>query len=178
MLYYWVHVLYIFIGSKLFWSKIDANSTLTRTRRVSILDCESLKYMANSKYFYYMDLIRFELLFRSKLYANTAKKGMFAVLGSQKIIYKKPLKRWTKFTITLVLEGWDDKWAYHRQTFRQNNQICAIGFTKVAVWKNTKVQDMNNIFADAGIEKTDSNISSEIKNLFVDDYSILKSGSI
>ncbi|MES2848734.1 MAG: acyl-CoA thioesterase [Bacteroidota bacterium] len=178
MLYYWLHVLYIFIGSKLFWSKIEANYTLTRTRRVSILDCESLKYMANSKYFYYMDLIRFELLFRSKLYANTAKKGMFAVLGSQKIIYKKPLKRWTKFTITLVLEGWDDKWAYHRQTFKQENQICAIGFTKIAVWKNKKAQDMNNIFADAGIVKTGSNVSSEIKNLFVDDSSILKSGYI
>ena len=45
----------------------------------------------------------------------------------------------------MVLEGWDDKWAYHRLTFEQNNQICAIGFPKVAFWKNKKAQDMNNI---------------------------------
>jgi acyl-CoA thioesterase FadM len=174
MLYYWFHTLYVFLGSKLFWSKIGADATLTRTRRVSILDCESLKYMANSKYLFYMDLIRFELLFRSRLYDTTAKKGMFAVLGSQKIIYKKPLKRWSKFTITLVLEGWDDKWAYHRQTFEQGNQVCAIGFTKIAVWKNKKSQDMNKIIADCGVLKAGNTISSEIKNLFNDDYNILK----
>jgi acyl-CoA thioesterase FadM len=177
MLYYWLHTIYVFIGSKLFWSKIDAESNLSRIRRVSILDCESLKYMANSKYFYYMDLIRFELLFRSNLYDNTAKKGMFAVLGSQKIIYKKPLKRWSKFTITLVLEGWDDKWAYHRQTFEQNNEICAIGFTKVAFWKNKKVQNMHNILADSGVVKSEMNVTPEIKSLFADDYSIIKNGS-
>jgi hypothetical protein len=71
-----------------FWKEVDLESNLTRTRMVNLLDCESLKYMANSKYFYYMDLIRFEKVFRSKLYENTAKKGMFAVLGSQKIICK------------------------------------------------------------------------------------------
>ena len=70
---------------------------------------------------------------------------MFAVLGSQKIIYKKTLKRWAKFTITLVLEGWDDKWAYHRQIFEQKNQVCAVGFAKVAFWKNKKAQDMRAI---------------------------------
>jgi acyl-CoA thioesterase FadM len=124
-----------------------------------------------------MDLIRFEMLFRSKLYDTTAKKGMFAVLGSQKIIYKKPLKRWTRFTITLVLEGWDEKWAYHRQTFKQNGQVCAIGFTKVAFWKNKKSQNMNDIVADSGVLRTDSNIPVEIQALFAEDYNILKTAS-
>tara|TARA_R110002111_G_scaffold148474_4_gene215573 strand:+ start:282 stop:524 length:243 start_codon:yes stop_codon:yes gene_type:complete len=78
-----------------------------------------------------MDLIRFEVLFRSDLYKSTIKKGMFPVLGSQKIIYKKPLKRWTKFNITLVLEGWEDNWVYHRQVFKRNDEIYAIGITKV-----------------------------------------------
>jgi len=132
MIYYWIHVIYIFINSKLFRSKVNVDSKITRTRRVSILDCEGLRYMANSKYSYYMDFIRYELLFRTELYTNTVNRGMFAVLGSQKVIYKKPLKRWSKFSITLNLEGWDDKWAYHRQVFKQNNKVCAIGYTKLA----------------------------------------------
>ena len=37
---------------------------------------------------------------------------MFGVLTSQKIIYKKPLKRWKKFNITLKIEGSDEKWVY------------------------------------------------------------------
>ena len=90
-----------------------------------------------------MDFIRFEILFRSKLFDNTFKKGIFPVLGSQKIIYKKPLKRWTKFKITISLEGWDDKWVYHSQTFKQKSEIYAVGYSKVAYWKNKKMTPHN-----------------------------------
>ena len=173
MFYYWLHILYIFIGSKLFWKKVPVKADLKRVRKVSILDCDALRFMANSKYFYYMDLIRFELLFRSKLYNSTVKKGMFPVLGSQKIIYKKPLKRWTTFTITLVLEGWDDKWAYHRQVFEQDNQICALGFTKVAFWKNKKAQQMTAILHEAGLTDAAMNVPETIKNIFDHDYHLL-----
>ncbi|WP_412560528.1 acyl-CoA thioesterase [Winogradskyella sp. MIT101101] len=174
MIYYWLHLIYIYIGSKFFWKKIDLDSDLTRIRRVSILDCDSLRYMANSKYFYYMDFIRFEILFRSKLYENTFKKGIFPVLGSQKIIYKKPLKRWTKFSITLILDGWDEKWGYHRQVFKQNNEICAIGYTKFALWKNRKALYLPKILADSGIKKTEMNPSSEMLNMFKNDYEMIK----
>jgi acyl-CoA thioesterase FadM len=122
-----------------------------------------------------MDFIRFEVLFRSNLYENTLKKGMFPVLGSQKFIYKKPLKRWTKFNITLVLEGWDDKWVYHRQVFKQNNEVYAIRFTKVAFWKNKKAQPLPKILAACGIRKKIMIPSSEILNMFKNDYEIIKS---
>ena len=72
----------MYVGSTFFWKKVDLESNLTRTRRVSILDCESFRYMANSKYFYQMDFIRLEILFRSNLYLNTVKKGIFPVIGS------------------------------------------------------------------------------------------------
>uniref|UniRef100_UPI0040492085 acyl-CoA thioesterase n=1 Tax=Flavobacterium sp. TaxID=239 RepID=UPI0040492085 len=166
---------YIYLGSKFIWKKVELESDLTRVRKVSILDCDSLRYMANSKYFYYMDFIRFEVLFRSKLYENTFKKGIFPVLGSQKFIYKKPLKRGTKFTITIVLEGWDEKWVYHRQTFKQKNEVYAIGFTKVAFWKNKKAISMAKILTDSGVQKTEMNPSLEILNMFNDDYRIIKS---
>nr|WP_299485144.1 acyl-CoA thioesterase [uncultured Allomuricauda sp.] len=174
MIYYWLHMLYIYIGAKFFWSKVDLESDLSRFRTVNILDCDSLRYMANSKYFYYMDFIRFEILFRSKLYENTFKKGIFPVLGSQKIIYKKPLKRWTKFSITLILDGWDEKWGYHRQVFKQNNEICAIGYTKFAFWKNGKALYLPKILADSGVKKTEMNPSLEMLNMFKNDYEMIK----
>lgn len=174
MIYYWLHIIYIFIGSRFFWKTVNLESNLTRNRRVSILDCEAFRFMANSKYFYYMDLIRFEILFRSDLYKNTIKKGMFPVLGSQKIIYKKPLKRWTKFDITLVIEGWEDNWVYHRQIFKQNDEIYAIGITKVGFWKKHKIQDMRKIIADSGISKKEMVVSEDILDLFKKDYDIIK----
>ena len=175
MLYYWLHLFYIFIGSRLFWRKVDLISNQTRKRRVGILDCDTFRYMSNSKYAYYMDFIRFEKMFRSQLYDNTVKKGMFAVLGSQKIIYKKPLKMWSTFHITLVLEGWDDKWVYHKQVFTQNNQLCAIGYTRAAFWKNKKAQDMRMILENSGVTRAEMNPPEEILDIFNRDYQLLKS---
>lgn len=164
----------IYICGKFLWKKVDLGADLSRTRRVSILDCEALKYMSNTRYFYYMDFIRFEILFRTKLYDNTFKKGIYPTLGSQKIIYKKPLKIWSKFKITLVLEGWDDKWVYHKQIFSQDNVIYAIGFTKVAFLKTKKTVNMRTLITDSGIEKPEMNPSQEILNLFKDDHDLLK----
>jgi len=174
MVYYWLHLLYIFIGSKLFWKEVDLLSNQTRKRRVCILDCDTFRYISNAKYAYYMDFIRFEKMFRSKLFDNTVKKGMFAVLGSQKIIYKKPLKIWSIFKISLILEGWDDKWVYHSQVFEQNDQICAVGYTKAAFWKDKKSQDLKMIFKNCGVTVEKMKISSEIHDIFNSDYQLLK----
>lgn len=174
MIYYWLHMIYTFIGSRLFWKKVPPGADLTRTRRVNILDCESFRFMANSKYFYYMDLIRYEVVFRSKLYDNTVKKGMFGVLASQKIIYKKPLRKFRKFDITLKFEGADDKWVYHRQTFTQNGELCAIGFTKAGFWKHKKAQNIKEILIKSGINKAIRTPSGEVLDLFQNDYDILQ----
>lgn len=175
MIYYWLHVVYIFIGSKFFWKKVDLASNLSRTRRVSILDCDALRFMANSKYFYYMDLIRFEITFRTLLYQHTFKKGKYPVLGGQKIIYKKPLKRWKRFKITLVLEGWDDLWVYHRQEFTRNNEIYAIGYTKVGFWKNHKIQEIRPLINQSGMPLDNKSVPKEVLGMFDNDYCILKS---
>ena len=174
MIYYWLHTLYIFIGSKFFWSKVDLTANLTRKRRVNILDCETLRYMNNSKYFNYMDFIRFEIMFRTTLFDNTVKKGIFPVVGSQKIIYKKPLKRWSSFNITLVLEGWDDKWIYHRQIFEQKDEICAIGYTKITFWKDKKAQNTSAILKACGVRNSEMIPAQDVLNLFSSDQQLIK----
>ena len=174
MIYYWLHSLYIFLGGRFFWKKVNITEALSRTRRVSILDCEGMRYMNNSKYFFYMDLIRFEVLFRSKLYDATLKKGIFPMLASQKIIYKKPLKMWTKFKITITVDGWDHKWVYHKQVFEQNGQIIAIGYTKVAFLKSKKTLDLHEILKEAGVTIPQRKPSEAVLALFESDYELLQ----
>ncbi|MCG2459258.1 acyl-CoA thioesterase [Flavobacteriaceae bacterium F89] len=174
MIYYWLHIFYLFMASKLFWKKLDVTTDLIRKHRVNILDCDSLHYMANSRYLYYMDFVRIEKLLRSSLYENTVKRGIFPVLGSQKIIYKKPLRIGSKFTITLALEGWDEKWFYHRQIFTQNDQVCAIGYTKAALWKGKKAQDLKPILKDCGVTTKTMQVPPSIAHLFENDYQLLK----
>lgn len=174
MLYYWFHILYLYIGSRFFWKKQEVTTDISRSYRVNILDCDSMRYMANSRYLQYMDFIRFEKMFRSPLYENAARKGMFGVLGSQKIIYKKPLRLGSKFTITLLLEGWDKKWFYHKQIFEQKGELCAIGYTKAGFWKHKKLQDLAFIFEKCGITEKKRKISREVALLFEDDYELVK----
>lgn len=174
MVYYWLHLLYIFVCSKLLWKDVDLISDQSRNRRVSLLDCDTFRYMSNAKYAYYMDFIRFEKMFRSKLFANTVKKGIYPVLGSQKIIYKRPIKMWTTFKITLVMEGWDNKWVYHSQVFEQHNQVCAIGYTKAAFWKNKKAQDLKTILKNCGVNTVEMKVPEEIHDLFNSDYHLLR----
>ena len=174
MLYYWLHLVYVYLASRFIWKSIPLDKDHTRSRIVSMFDCEAFRYMANSRYFYYMDLIRFEVVFRSSLYAHTIKKGMTGVLASQKIIYKKPLKMWKRFEITLQLDGSDEKWVYHRQIFKQGGQVCAIGFTKAGFWKNKKAQNMRQILIDSGVEDKIRQPSAEMRSLFENDYQFIK----
>ncbi|PWJ60687.1 thioesterase superfamily protein [Dyadobacter jejuensis] len=102
---------------------------------------------------------------------------MFGVLASQKIIYKKPLKIFQKFDITLKLEGSDEKWVYHRQTFEQNGQVCAIGFTKAGFWKNKKTQDMREIIKNSDSEYQLRTPSAEVISLFESDYETIKTSN-
>jgi acyl-CoA thioesterase FadM len=85
-----------------------------------------------------MDFIRLESMFRSSLYENTVEKGMLAILVSQKVIYKKPLRIWSTFSVKLILEEWDEKWAYHHHIFIQDGKVCAVGLSKLAFRKHKR----------------------------------------
>lgn len=148
-------------------------SNLTRKRRVNILNCETLRYMNNSRHLNYMDFIRFEMMFRTPLFDNTVKKSLYGILGSQKIIYKKPLKMWSVFTITLVLEGWDDKWVYHKQAFKQQNEIRAVGYTKAAFWKGRNAQNIPGILKHCGVTIFEMPPTQQVLNMFKTDYELL-----
>jgi len=121
-----------------------------------------------------MDFIRLELTFKSNLFDNTIKKRITPILGSQKIIYKKPLKLWDTFTVTLKNEGWDDKWVYHSHVFKKKNIIYAIGYTKVAFWKNKEIQNLRAIISDCEIKYLAKTPNAEIKNIFNNDSKLLK----
>lgn len=174
MLYYWIHIAYIFIISKCFSKKVLPNETITRKRLVNIFDCEGFQYMSNNRYISYMDFSRFEILFRSNLYNATIKTGMTPILASQKIIYVKPLKLWDHFTITLINEGWNEKWVFHKQIFKKGKDIYAIGYTKVGFWKNKKVQNMIEIISKCGVKPTNKTPSQEILQLFINDSNLIK----
>ena len=129
--------------------------------------------MSNSRFNYYMDFIRLELMFRSNLYENTVKKGMLAILGSQKVIYKKPLRIMSTFSVKLILEECDEKWAYHRHIFLQDGQVCAVGLSKLAFRKHKKMQNMRDIIIACGVTDPGANPDRGIRHVFDHDIDLL-----
>lgn len=174
MLYYWFTIIKILLLRK-FQPSVDMDQTIDRTYRVRLFDCDGLRVMAASKYTVYMDFIRWELIARSKLYDSIVKRRLAPSLGSQKIIYRKPLKIWSRFQIVLETVGWDEKWVYHTHAFRQDDQVKAIGVTRALIWKRDIPHVLADIIKEAGGPSAPQPPPAWVVKLFEEDKSILTS---
>ena len=132
MIYYWYKIIKILVLRN-FQSEVNYDQIIRRTFRVGPFDCDGLRVMSAAKYPIYMDFLRWELIARSKLFNAIVKRGLAPTLGSQKIIYRKPLKIWSKFDVVLESVGMDDKWVYNVHYFEQANEVKAIGITRALI---------------------------------------------
>ncbi len=173
MLYFWYRILILLILRN-FTAPIPIDAKFSRTFRVRLFDCEGLRVMTASRYTVYMDLIRWEALLRSKLYEVVFRGGLAPTLGSQKIIYRRPLKIFSRFKVTLELAGWDSKWVYHIHTFENKDRIAAIGITRALIWKRDVPVSMGEILQKAGENRTERAPASWIIELFENDKAILQ----
>ena len=173
MLYYWYRVIWILIARR-FQTQINIEDELTRSFHVRLFDCDGFRVMTAFKYAAYMDFVRWELIARSKLYDEILPKGLAPSLGSQKIIYRKPLKLWTKFTVRLKTMGWDEKWVYHVHKFEQNGEVKAVGITRALIWKKDKPQILRQILQNISVKNLDQKPPEWITNLFQTDTNIIQ----
>lgn len=176
MLYYWYRILRIFLARG-FQKPADINGELTRTFRVRLFDCDAFRVMAAFTYETYMDYIRLEFVARTRLYHEIFGKGLAPTLGAQKLIYRKPLKRWTTFTLRLQTAGWDDKWIYHIHLFEQAGEVKAIGVTKALIWKKDRPQILLEILKNAGGDNVSKPPAPWVVDVFKNDSDIL-SGNV
>jgi len=172
MFYYWYTVLKILILRN-FQTSVNYDDTIRRTYRVGIFDCDGLRVMTASKYAVYMDFIRWELIARSQLYKAIVKRGLAPTLGSQKIIYRKPLKLWSKFDVVLEAVGWDEKWVYLVHNFEQNNEVKAVGVVRSLVWKRDISSVLSEIMNEIGAPLTKTP-PVWVSDMFKDDKVIIR----
>ena len=172
MIYYWYTILKILVLRN-FQSSVNYDETIRRTYKVGLFDCDGLRVMTASKYAVYMDFIRWELIARSQLFKAIVKRGLAPSLGSQKIIYRKPLKVWSKFEVVLESVGWDEKWVYFVHNFEQNNEVKAVGVVRALVWKRDIPSVLSEIMKEIGapLTKTPPNWVSE---MFKEDKEIIR----
>jgi acyl-CoA thioesterase FadM len=134
MFHYWLTIGRM-LASRYTRPRVRFDATIRRRFRVRLFDCDGFRVMTAAKYPMYMDFIRWEMIARSALFEAVVRRGLAPTLGSQKLIYRKPLKVWTTFELELELAGFDDKWIYHIHRFVQGGEVRALGITRALIWK-------------------------------------------
>jgi acyl-CoA thioesterase FadM len=174
MLFYWYNVIKIFL-LRYTKKRLDVNRPFIKKFRVNLFDCDGLRVMAAYKYFIYMDYARWEQFARTDLYHAVLTRKLAPSLGSQKIIYRKPIKRGTRVSMHVEIAGWDTRWFYHVHTFMQKNEIKAIGVTRGLFWRKDKLNTLEEIVQSAGFSNTKKDPPDWVLQLFENDSQIIRS---
>jgi acyl-CoA thioesterase FadM len=157
-----------------FKKRLDVNKPLIKEFRVKTFDCDGLRVMAAYKYLLYMDYARWEQFARTKLFKVVLSRKLAPSLGSQKMIYRKPIKRGSRVSMHVEIAGWDDRWFYHVHTFIQQNEIKAIGITKSLFWRKDKLHTLEEIVRSAGFLSTKKTPPDWVLQLFENDTQIIR----
>jgi len=176
MLSYWYNVARIVL-LRYVKKRLDVNQPFIKQFRVKPLDCDALRVMAAYKYFIYMDYARWEQFARTGLYRAVVSRKLAPSLGSQKMIYRKPIKRGTRVSMHVEIAGWDDRWFYHVHTFMQQNEIKAIGVTRGLFWRKDKLNTLEEIVQSAGFSNTQKTPPEWVLKLFENDGQIIRSAA-
>jgi len=174
MLFYWYNVIKIFL-LRYTKKRLDVNRPFIKKFRVKAFDCDALRVMAAYKYFIYMDYARWEQFARTDLYRAVLTRKLAPSLGSQKIIYRKPIKRGTRVSLHVEIAGWDNRWFYHVHTFMQQNEIKAIGVTRGLFWRKDKLNTLEEIVQSAGFSNPKKDPPHWVLQLFENDSQIIHS---
>lgn len=98
--------------------------------RVWPTDLDVLMHMNNGKYFSIMDLARTDLLIRSGSLAILNQNGIYPVVASESMKFKKSLQPFQKFEIHTRVVGWDERNFYLEQVFKIKEEVVSLAFIR------------------------------------------------
>lgn len=100
------------------------------TMRVWPTDLDPLMHMNNGVYLSLLDLGRIDLMLRSGAFHKIRRQGIYPVVASEVIRYRKSLTPLQKFEIHTRIAAWDDRYFYPRQNFVVKGEVYAAALIK------------------------------------------------
>jgi acyl-CoA thioesterase FadM len=147
----------------------NIDEEVTLPFRVRLFDCDGFRIMSGFQYPVYMGLSSWALCTRTNFAKPIFSKKLTPVAASQKYICRKPLKLWSSFSLKVSFAGWDNKWFYHQHIFVQNNEVSAIGTSKLAAWHRRKIVPVPAVFDAIGYDYKVMNPPDWVANQFIED---------
>ncbi len=115
-------------------------------------DIDVLMHMNNGKYLSLMDLGRVDLMLRMGAFQKLRKKGIYPVVVSEAIRFRRSINLFSKFRIVTQTAGWDDKYVYLTQKFFVREDLYASAIIKGRfLHKNGSKVSPEELWAAGGI---------------------------
>lgn len=91
--------------------------------RTWFTDLDLLMHMNNGKYLSLMDLGRVDLMLRCGAFSKARAQGIYPVLASATIRYRRSLQLFQPFTIKTKVLCWDEKYFFIEQKFEVRGEL-------------------------------------------------------
>ena len=135
----------------------------TRIRlRVLPNDLDTNIHMNNGRYLTVMDLGRTDLTIRSGLWRAMRDNKWYPVVGSAKMVFRRPLDPFQAYELTTRVLGWDDKWVYMEQRFMVGEAMHARGVLKALFLKGNKKVSTADLAHALGHDGPSPDLDAEI----------------
>jgi acyl-CoA thioesterase FadM len=129
---------------------VNPTASITRRFWANPFDSDWLLVVQAGRYFTYTDAARWELAIRGGFLKPALKNKWVVILGGQKIIYRKPIKIFRTFDLTVQFVGWDEKWIYSQHVFRQGGDVKCVSFSKIGLRGNGRLVSPVEVFNKMG----------------------------
>jgi YbgC/YbaW family acyl-CoA thioester hydrolase len=106
-------------------ARVDLHDVTRVNDLVWLTDIDELRHMNNSVYLGLMDHARLDLLVRSGAWQRIRAAGIYPVVTTQTITYRKSLELGERFVIETRVAGYDDRQVYIEQRFVRGAEVTA-----------------------------------------------------
>ena len=117
------------------------------------------------------DSARWEFAARTGLLSRMWKHRSYAVVGGQKIIYRRPIPIFSKICVTIQLEGFQGKWLFVKHQFHVKSKLYAVSWVKLSIRNRQGPLDVETLFEPNEKMK----IPTEVELMFQGDGDFIKS---
>jgi acyl-CoA thioesterase FadM len=145
-------MIYVYLLT-LFRERLPIGKTESNLRLITLPnDLDINMHMNNGRYLTICDLNRVDMFIRTGLAKVMLKKGWMPIIADHTMTYKRPLKLFERFHVSLSLTHWDEKFFYMTHTFMAGDRLVAVGTSKGVVRAKCGVVAPEEVIAE--VEKS------------------------
>lgn len=123
--------------------------------RVLPTDLDVLGHMNNGVYFSIMDLGRIDLMIRAGVWAKMRAAGIYPVMASETMTFRKSLQPWQLFDVETRIVGYDERGSvYAEQRFVVDGEIYASAMTRARFLKKGGTVALQELSEVTGVDAT------------------------